>query len=174
MALVLAASLALPHQQPATLQLLDESGLEWTANHLRQRLRGVMDAYYDGNLLGYDRRFADALIDLLGPHGTQPASSAMDVGCGICLYAYDLRRGKTGPPSPTDSSSAAANGIPRVVGLEPFLPVDIRPAMIEFSTVDVIANEDLGGSFDAVINLEVAEHIPRENHTQVGRLHTRR
>ena len=159
-----------PHEPLANLQtkplhllhLLDKDGLQWSAQHLRSRLAGVVSAGYTFTL-GYDPSFSRTLLSLVGPRGRRPAGSVLDVGCGICLYAYDLAHATSGPVR----SGLPGAGVPRVTGLEPYLPADIHPQGVPILTnVDVLMNGSLPETFDAVLNFEVAEHIPRESHQQ--------
>lgn len=80
-----------------------------------------------------------ALMELIGP------TSVLDVGCGSAAWLATFR----------------AAGVSEVVGLDgayarPQLHISDR----DFREVDLTSPFDLGRSFDLVVSLEVAEHLP--------------
>jgi 2-polyprenyl-3-methyl-5-hydroxy-6-metoxy-1,4-benzoquinol methylase len=129
-------------------------GGKWSEQHERERLRAVVARNFTQGM-GYDPNLSDALVPIFGKDRLA-AKNLLSVGCGVCLYERDL---------------AKRAGI-HVVGVEPNLPEDCWPEGVTVHRdVDVLDNATNDKTienavFDVVANIEVAEHIPREMHTQ--------
>ncbi|CAD7968765.1 unnamed protein product [Amoebophrya sp. A25] len=125
----------------------------------------------------HDTLLSDAIWELV--KGKYNAGSVFDFGCGVGYYVRDLRKRshaavarqqynhlQQATPTPSSTTGAPPGS------LSPFVPlqaggVDGNPDTVELSqgrcaVADLSKRLELGFAYDAVLSLEVAEHIPYE------------